>query len=77
MSSQSPRSLLASDGESLSAEVRSPDREVVIIASAGQPKDGEEAPATIVDLQRKAQSQEFSAAWADEWNPNPLSEVSA
>jgi hypothetical protein len=33
-------------------------------------------PARAVDLRHKAQSQEFSAAWGDEWNPNPLSDVS-
>jgi hypothetical protein len=28
------------------------------------------------DLTKKAVSQPFSAAWGDDWNPNPLSDVS-
>jgi len=36
----------------------------------------EAALANIADLKQKALSQHFSAAWADEWNPNPLSDLS-
>jgi hypothetical protein len=33
--------------------------------------------ANVAELKQRARSQEFSAAWADEWNPNPLSDVSS
>ena len=32
--------------------------------------------ASHADLTRRASSQVFSAAWGDEWNPNPLSDLS-
>ena len=32
--------------------------------------------AALSELRHKALSEEFSAAWGDEWNPNPLSDLS-
>lgn len=34
-----------------------------------------DAGADATDLRQRAKAQEFSAAWSDEWNPNPLSDV--
>ena len=31
----------------------------------------------LADLRQKARSQDFSAAWGDEWNPNPLGDLSS
>lgn len=48
-------------------------------SGGGQPAANvtEPTPANLVDLKRKARAIEFSAAWGDDWNPNPLSDLSS
>ena len=46
------------------------------VAAANSGNDPGAEGAYAADLMKKALSQKFSAAWGDDWNPNPLSDVS-